>query len=169
MSDIIQERLNNAAREWDFATVVDGKVIKMEIPKEIPVDKKDDKPIPTSELISLLTKETSQPTVNIDGTEASFNGLREFNSWYLTNRETFSEEQRAALNTLVGIEDLVAKGCKCNESERNTQAHQYYEDFFLINRERGNDLLETIKKIGKFSKINFSNPFSSGSQPFLTI
>ena len=174
MNPIIERRFKESAGNWDFTTVINGQVVRMpdytDVPKEAPAQPSL---VSTEELVKMLGEQNKETTPAIveekNGDEVSFNGLRDFNTWYLTHREKFTAEQREALNTLVGIEDLVMKGCKCNEAERDKQAHAYYQDFFLTNFERKNDLIDCIKKMGGFTKISFLNSYSGDTAPFLVV
>lgn len=172
MNPIIERRFKENVGDWDFTTVINGQVVRTpdytDVPKDAPAQPSL---VSTEELVKMLGEQNKEviPVVAKEkaGGEVIFNGLKDFNTWYLIHREEFAAEQREALNTLVGIEDLVTKGCKCNEAERDKQAHAYYQDFFLINHERKNDLIPSIKKIGGFEKISFVNSYSGDETPFL--
>lgn len=177
MNPTIENRLKTAIGEWDFTTIVDGKEVKRLAPQDPPAAKLETpiEAIKPESLLSILSE--TEPTVSHavassskENGEVSFVGLAGFNPWYLSNRESFSREQMDALNSLLSIEDLVFKGCKCKEKERNEQANGYFQDFFLANQERQNDLIPTIKRLGGFSKISFFNPYGGNEkEPFLVV
>lgn len=167
MNSAITDRFDRTLGEWDFTTVSDGMVITKPAPAPKTEEPKIEKsPAISPEQLSSMLSPTPAPEQPTNPNEGHFRSLRDFVNWYLTNREKFDEEKREALNTLYKVEDLIAKGCKCKENERDEIAHAYFEDFFNENHRRGNDLIATIKKLMQVEKVFFYNP-RKGVEPFL--
>lgn len=74
-----------------------------------------------------------------------FESIYDFVSWYSTNKENFSAQQRTALDTLEKTRAMIESGCACKRPSREIMAHQYFEQFWVNNR--STDLLSTIAKI----------------------
>ena len=167
MNPAIESRFKKSAEEWDFSTIIGGKVV---CPADIPQEEVKPLPEPPAqevikpeELTAELNKiyDIPQPVENT----MTFESLEDFNRWYLTHREKFGAHMRPALNTLVSVEHLVTQGCKCKEKERRGAAYGYYQKFFLDNAQT--DIPATIKSIGGFERVAFKSP--DVSEPFLVV
>lgn len=84
-----------------------------------------------------------------------FSSLEEFISWYEKNRNSFSENQRKPLDTLVEARNMTVGGCNCNLQQRKNVANGYFHDFWVNNKHT--DLIPTLQKILKTKKIIFGD------------
>ncbi len=178
MNPAIEQRFQSSNQEWNFTTVVGGKVVKsgdLEAfkqeaervaadleKKKLDEIKKNDTPIPTEQFLNELSG--LYPVPESKDKEISFYGLDEFVIWYLSKREEFPEEHRKYLNVLVSVEGLIHQGCECKKEERRSQAQVFFQRFFETNKDAA---LFGIKTVGGFSKVKFylkgdATPFLEG-------
>lgn len=102
-------------------------------------------PLTLEELRAILEKHfhlqavEPQPSAPL---EIYFESIYDFAAWYSANKNSFSEQQRAALNTVEEVRAMIEAGCACKRSSREAKAHEYFEKFWVNNKET--DLLQTI-------------------------
>lgn len=84
-----------------------------------------------------------------------FQSIYDFVEWYEKNKEEFSIQQKTALDTLSVARRAIEAGCVCKRAQREIRAFQYFEQFWLNNK--NSDLLPTILKITKVNKISINN------------
>jgi len=180
MNSDISKRFESRNENWDFTTIVAGKVVKSgdleafkteservasELEKKKMEDLKSSQvPISTDEFLNELKTSYPIPEEKTSEGEISFYGLEEFVLWYLSKREAFPEEHRQYLNVLVSVEALIHQGCECKKEERRSQAQVFFQRFFETNKEAA---LFGIKTVGGFSTVKFflkgdSSPFLEG-------
>ena len=84
-----------------------------------------------------------------------FESIYDFVPWYSANKDNFSIQQRTALDTLEKTRGMIDAGCACKRSSREVMAHQYFEQFWVNNR--NTDLLSTIAKITGASRVTVNS------------
>jgi len=168
MSPELEKRFAAGAEAWNLDTVIGGRVVapQVNLPEHVGASSA---PVPTSpeSLVVLLGGGPVADAIDSE-LKISFEGLQSFVGWYFPLKDKFSKEQQEAFNSLCALEVLVNSGCSCSKSARNSQAQEYYKNFFLTNHERGNDLIGTIKTIAGVSIVKFFD-LSSSPEPFLVV
>lgn len=113
-------------------------------------------PISIDELRKILQSELAcivQPVLS-SVQEVHFDNIYDFIPWYKQNKESFSPQQRTALDSLEVARATIDAGCACKRSVREIKAHQYFEQFWLNNK--GTDLLPTICQITNAPKVSIN-------------
>ena len=90
--------------------------------------------------------------------EIRFENIYDFTPWYTQNKLKFSAGQRVALDTIEQARAAIEAGCACKRHSREIRAHQYFEQFWLNNKET--DILPTISKVAGGKKV-FINAYCS--------
>lgn len=169
MNKQIEERFQAQQKEWDFTTVVDGKTVSnREINESFQKEMEEQNarvqaaedahkianpPVEPEEVEEILNEEygvtSATPGLKI------FTGLVDFNSWYLSNKDAFSEAQQQPLDSIVKAQEVIRKGCSCKQKQRENAAHEYYKQALLANYDLENDLIPTILKATQKEKVEF--------------
>lgn len=168
MNKQIEERFANQQKDWDFTTVIDGEVfsnkeLKESFEKEIEAsdaklreqeteEKTANPPAEPEEVTEILEEEYG---ASDDPTNKEFIGLEDFNSWYLSNKDEFSEAQRQPLDSIVAAQEVIGKGCSCKRRQRAEAAQGYYKQALLANYDLENDLIPAILKATGRDRIEF--------------
>ncbi len=84
-----------------------------------------------------------------------FDSIYDFTQWYIPNKKAFSVQQRTALDTVEHARGMIDAGCACKRSSREVKAHQYFEQFWLNNRDT--DLLPTIANIVGANRVSVNH------------
>ena len=74
----------------------------------------------------------------------TFTGLFQFNSWYLSNKDSFSESQKQALDQLVKAQEMIGTGNCCGQQNRGKRMEAFYAELIKKNHELENDLIPSI-------------------------
>ena len=112
--------------------------------------------ISLEELRLMLMTELGNPSEDAIPTpsagELHFENIFDFAAWYDKHQSSFTDAQRAALNTVAHTRAAVEVGCACKRANREAMAHQYFETFWSKNK--NTDLLKTIADIGCAKKVS---------------
>jgi hypothetical protein len=81
-----------------------------------------------------------------------FPNIYDFVDWYENKKNSFTEGQQKALNTLIDARNNISQGCACKRQHRQNVSFQYFKIFWENNKT--NDLLPNILKITGAKKIS---------------
>lgn len=169
MNTTIEERFKKQNQSWDFTTVIDGKVHShAEIVKQFEAEESAAK---EKDRLAQAEKDANNPPVDGEvvqealreefgvqegtATRHVFSGLVDFNSWYLSNKEAFSEGQQTALNQLIEAQEMIGKGCRCGRKQRAARMEAYFMELMTENKRLENDLIPTILMVTGKDEVEF--------------
>jgi len=169
MDQRIKDRFKQQEESWDFTTFIDGKLhshneamenLKKEmdeqdakIKEKEEQEKLENSPV-EPEVVSEILSEEYGTNQEATATRHVFGGMEEYNSWYLSNQDRFTEAQQKPSDSIVKLQEWSSKGCACNRDKRRAFARVEWRRLMLENYEK-TDLIEVIRQITGKDEVEF--------------
>lgn len=157
MNNLVLERIKGQTEAGRASRTKPVINIPPEPPKPVshPIDPEELRKLFVQEIQTLTPQVTPQVTSQVveNAGERVFKGVQDFANWYETAKDSFSEPQQAALNTLVDARNIIPAGCECQKHHRRIAAEDYYSNFWIENQH--NDLAETVARVLNVPVVRF--------------